>query len=105
METAAVIELNHQTALTLDAVLGALGVSNSDLGRRLEQPPQWVQQRRRGPTRIKAADLTLIADALEIPVSVLTMRRSDALRWIADQWDSGTITSNYAAQLDFGLAA
>lgn len=90
---------------TLATVMHTLNVSDSELGRRIDRKPQWVQARRSGGTPIRVQELVTMADAMGIPVSVLTMRRSDALRWIADQWDSGAITSSYAGQLDLGLAA
>ncbi len=99
MET--VTQLNMQRmAKTLDVVLSLAGVSNSELGRRLGEVPQWVQQRRRAHTRIKADELPLIADALGIPVEVLTMTRSDAARWFAEWYAA---RDSNPEPTDFGL--
>ena len=84
-----------------------LEVSDSELGRRINKKPQFVQARRAGITPIRVQELADMAEALGVPLTVLAMTRGDALRWIADRFDAEerAFTDRWPTQLNLLVTA
>lgn len=69
---------------TLTVVMGALGVSDAELGRRIGETRQNIHKKRTGQAAITADNISDYATALGIDPEVLMRRPSAALVWLAE---------------------
>lgn len=66
----------------LNLAMRLLGRTDASVAAPLDQKYQWVQQRRRGETRIRIGDLADLARSLDVPLELFTMDPLDAGSWL-----------------------
>lgn len=72
----------EQARQVLNVTMRLFGLTDANVGEPIEHKYQWVQQRRRGETRIRMGDMVQLAKALDVPESLFGMDPLDAGAWL-----------------------
>lgn len=72
----------EQARQVLNVTMRLLGLTDANVGEPIGRKYQWVQQRRRGETRIRIGDMAQLAAALDVPDSLFGMDPLDAGSWL-----------------------
>lgn len=65
------MQQDNLTASNIRAELGRQRMSRTRFAEKLDKPLMWVSRRINGETSISVADLRLIADTLDVPITDL----------------------------------
>ena len=88
----------------LNLAMRLLGHTDTSVAVPLARKYQWVQQRRRGETRIRIGDMAELAASLDVPESLFGMDPLDAGSWLLNNRREQVISASGWLRETAGLA-